>query len=310
MGPLEGVPTVRITNQFRQDQSVREIQGNLGRMADLQRQVATGKRFSRAEEDPLGAAQVLRARQGQRAIDQYTKNGINAQVRIGAEEAVVKHFDELLRQGRDSALSFAKGDPPYTAAQITQRQVATTHLDRLLDEAVALGNTKIGSEYILAGEQSTTPPFDPTAGPTLGNYQGGTSQRRVEIADGVQVAVNHTGNQFVGPAIAALKALRNAIDPANGQTEAQVQIEVDNVSTASQNLLVSQVQTGTTANQVASTLTTNISRKNDLENLRATVEDVQLEEAVAKLLSLQTTIQASYSATSRLINLSLSDYLK
>ena len=223
---------------------------------------------------------------------------------------MVKHFDELLRQGRDSALSFAKGDPPYTAAQITQRQVATTHLDRLLDEAVALGNTKIGSEYILAGEQSTTPPFDPTAGPTLGNYQGGTSQRRVEIADGVQVAVNHTGNQFVGPAIAALKALRNAIDPANGQTEAQVQIEVDNVSTASQNLLVSQVQTGTTANQVASTLTTNISRKNDLENLRATVEDVQLEEAVAKLLSLQTTIQASYSATSRLINLSLSDYLK
>lgn len=301
---------MRITNQSRRDQTLRQIQDNLGRAADLQRQVATGKRFSRAEEDPLGAAQVLRARQGQRAIDQYAKNGINAQVRIGAEEAVVKQVDELLRQGRNFALSFAKGDPPYSAAQATQRQLATDHLDRLLEEAVALGNTTIGSEYILGGHQSTTPPFDPTAGATFGNYQGGTSRRQVAIADGVQVSVNHTGDQFVGPAIAALRTLRNAVDPANGQTEAQVQVEVDNVFVASENLLVSQAQTGTTANQVASTLTTNATRKNDLENLRASVEDVQLEEAVAKLLSLQTTIQASYSATGRLINLSLADYLR
>ena len=301
---------MRITNQSRRDQNLRAIQNNLGRAAELQRQVATGKRFSRAEEDPLGTAQVLRARQGQRAIDQYAKNGINAQVRIGAEEAVVKQLDELLRQGRNFALSLAKGDPPYTGAQTTQRQLATDHLDRLLEEAVALGNTTIGNEYILGGEQSTTPPFDPTAGATFGDYQGGTNRRQVEIADGVQVSVNHTGDQFVGPAIGAMKALRNAIDPANSQTEAQVQVEVDNVFAASQRLLVSEAQTGTTANQVASTLTINTNRKNDLENLRASVEDVQVEEAVAKLLSLQTTIQASYSATGRLINLSLSDYLR
>jgi flagellar hook-associated protein 3 FlgL len=301
---------MRVTNQSLRDQSLREIHGNLGRLADLQRQVATGKRFNRAEEDPLGATQVLRARQGQRAIDQYAKNGTNAQVRLGAEEAVVKQVDELLRTGRNAALSFAKGDPPYTATQVTQRQLATGQLDRLLEEAVSLGNTKIGSEYILAGERSTTPPFDPTAGATLGTYQGGTSRRQIEIADGVQVSVNHTGDQFVGPAIAALRALRNAVDPANAQTEAQVQVEVDNVYAASQNLSVSQVQTGTTANQVASTLTTNTGRKNDLENLRASVEDIQLEDAVAKLLSLQTTIQASYSATGRLISLSLTDYLR
>ncbi len=301
---------MRITNQLKRDQTLREIQGNLGRMADLQRQVATGKRFSRADEDPLGAAQVLRARQGQRGIDQYSKNGINAQVRIGAEEAVTKQLDELLRQGRNFALSFAKGDPPYTATQTTQRQLATDHLDRLLEEAVSLGNTRIGNEYILAGEKSTTPPFDPTVGPTYGDYQGGTNQRQVAIADGVLASVNHTGDQYVGPAIAAIRALRNAIDPANGQTEAQVQLEVDTVFAASQNLLVSQAQTGTTARHIASTLTTNVGRKNDLENVRAAVESVDLEEAVAKLLSLQTTIQASYMATGRLISLSLSDYLR
>ena len=39
---------MRITNSQRRDQGIREIQGNLGRLAELQRQVASGKRFTRA----------------------------------------------------------------------------------------------------------------------------------------------------------------------------------------------------------------------------------------------------------------------
>jgi flagellar hook-associated protein 3 FlgL len=301
---------VRITNALQREESLRQIQSNLERLADLQRQVSTGKRFTRVEQDPLAASQVLRVERGIRAIDQFAKNGTAVQVRLGAEEAVVKQLDDLLRQGRDFALGFAKGDPPYTAAQATQRQIAADQLTRLLDEAIALGNTRIGNEYILAGDHSTTPPFDPTAGATLGAYQGGTQERRTEIADGVFMAANHTGDQYVGPAIAALKALRDAADPANNQTEAQVQTEVTNVFTAGENLLVSLAQTGASGSQLAATLRNNTTYKNDLETVRSRVQDVPLEEAVAKLLSLQTTIEASYTATSRLLSLTITDYLR
>src|SRR5438105_843740 len=112
---------MRVTNSSLRDQSLRDIQGNLARLSELQTQVATGKRFSRAEEDPAGAVQVLRSERGMRAIDQYAKNGTAAQVRLGAEQAVVQNGDDLLRQARDLALSFAKGDPPYTAGQASQR---------------------------------------------------------------------------------------------------------------------------------------------------------------------------------------------
>lgn len=301
---------MRITNSQRRDQGIREIQGNLGRLAELQRQVASGKRFTRVEQDPLGASTVIRAQRGTRAIDQYAKNGTGAQVRLGAEEAVVTQTEDLLRQARDFALGFAKGDPPYTTSQSTQRQVAADQLTRLLDDVISLGNTKIGNEYILAGDKSTTPAFDRTAGATYGHYQGGTRQRQIEIADGIKIATNHTGDQFVGPAIAALKALRDAVDPANNQTEAQVQTAVQAVFDRSQDLEISTAQTGTTGNQVVTTLKSNAGLRNDLATMRGNVEDVGLEEAVAKMLSLQTTIQASYSATSRMINLSLTDYLR
>lgn len=300
---------MRITNVQRRDQTLRDIQGNLARVAELQRQVATGKRFTRVEQDPLAASQVLRADRGTRALDQFAKNGTQAQVRLGAEQAVVQQVDELLRQARDFALSFAKGDPPYTTEQAAQRQVAAEQVGRLLDQAVSLGNTKIGNEYILAGDRSTTPPFDPTAGATFGDYVGGTRQRKTEIADGMFVAPNHTGDKAVGPAIAALKALRDAADPANLQTEAQVQLAVQAVFDASQTLQLSLAETGTTSNQVAATLKSNTLVKNDLANVRDAAQAIPLEEAVAKLLSLQTTIEASYTATSRLISLNLSDYL-
>ncbi len=301
---------MRVTNALQRDEAIRQIQNNLARLADLQRQVATGKRFTRMEEDPVAATQVLQINRSSRALSQYSKNAIAAQVRLGAEEAVVKQIEDLLRQGRDFALSFGKGNPPYTSEQTAQRLTATDQLNRLLDEAISLGNTQIGNEYILAGDRSTTPPFDPTVGATQGNYQGGTQQRKIEMTDGVFIAANHTGDQFVGPAIAALKALRDAVDPANTQTEAQVQIEVANVFDRGQGLIMSLAQTGTAGSQVASILRSHASYRNDLENLRSTLEDVPIEEVVAKSLSLQTTIAASYSATSRLLSLTLADYLR
>jgi flagellin-like hook-associated protein FlgL len=126
----------------------------------------------------------------------------------------------------------------------------------------------------------------------------------------VFVPVNHTGDQYVAPAIAALKALRDAVDPANNQTEAQVQTEVNAVFDRSQDLLVSQAQTGTSGNQILATLKSNATLRNDLENLRGSLEDIPLEESVTKMLSLKTTIEASYSATSKLLGLTLSDYLR
>ena len=301
---------MRITSALRRDETIRQIQTNLAHLAELQQQVATGKRFTRVAQDPFAAAQVIRTQHVTRAIEQFAKNGTAVQVRLGAEEAVVKQFDEILRQGRDFALSFGKGNPPYTPEQTTERQVATDQLSRLLEEAVSLGNTRIGNEYILGGDKSTAPPFDPTAGATQGDYQGGTQPRRIEIAEGVFATANHTGDQYLAPAIAALRALRDAVDPANGKTDAQVQTEVSTVFDRSQDLLVSRAQTGTTGSQVASTLRSNTTLKNDLEDLRQSLESIPLDETVAQLLSLKTTIEASYSATSKLLGLTLTDYLR
>lgn len=301
---------MRVTNAFQVEQAIGRIQGNLARLAELQSQVSTGKRFTRVAEDPFAASQVLRVERGLRAIDQYARNAAWAQVRLGAEQAVVEKLDALLRSGRDLALSMAHGDPPFTPAQASERQVAADQLSRLLDDAVALANTRIGGEYILAGSASTTPPFDPAPGPAIGTYQGDSVARRVAIADGVLITPNHSGDRYVEPAIAALRALRDAVDPANAQPESQVQAAVQTVLDAGQQLQVSLAETGSTGAQIGRLQEHQTRHRHDLETVRANHQDVPLEEAVTRLLSLQTTIEASYAATSRLLSLSLAEYLR
>jgi flagellar hook-associated protein 3 FlgL len=300
---------MRITNTLQRDQTLRDIQTNLSQLANLQSQIATGKRFTQVAQDPLGAAQVLRVQQGLRALQQYGQNATAAQVRLGAEEAVVQQAGDLLSQARNFASSFAKGDPPYTADQTQQRQIAKDQIQQILDSVIALGNTQIGGEYILGGANSTTPPFDTTPGATYGDYQGGTTARQIQIADGVSIEVNHTGDQYLGPAIAALKALRDAVDPANNQTEANVQTQINAVYDAGQKLLVSDTETGLVGKQIVNTLNNQASIKNNLQNIQSAVQDVPDGEAEIKLLSLQTTVQASYAATGRVLGLSLTEYL-
>lgn len=301
---------MRISTAYRTELALRHIQGNLSRLSELETQVATGKRFTRMAEDPAAGAQVLRLDRTTRGLDQYAKNAAAAQVRLGAEQAIVTQMDDLMRQARDFALSFARGDPPYNATQAAERQLAADQLTRLLDDAVAIGNTRIGNEYILGGSASTTPPFDPTAGATLGNYQGDSRPRRIEVADGVLVAPNHAGDQYIAPVLAALRTLRDAVDPANLQTEAQVLAEVQNLFQASQGLQVSLAETGTIGNRIAAAERNNAAIRRDVADVRSNLVDAPIEEAVTRMLSLQTTIEASYAATSRLLSLNLSDYLR
>src|SRR5688572_18176305 len=150
---------MRITNLIRREQVLRDIQGNLARLSELETQVATGKRFNRVDQDPQAAAIVLQVERGKRSIDQYARNGTAAQVRLGAEQAVIQQSDDLLREARDLALGHGQGNPPFNASQLAERQLAADQLTLVLEQLVAMGNTKIGDEYIFAGESSTTPAF-------------------------------------------------------------------------------------------------------------------------------------------------------
>src|SRR5262245_33134049 len=142
---------MRITNSLLQQRVLQNLQTNLAKFASTQGQIASGKRFERMSEDPLGGNQVMTADRALRGIEQYRRNSAAARTRTDAEEAALNQLTDLLTRAKELAVQ--EGSASGTA--LTRASVKA-EVDGIIEQVVQLGNTQVGSEYIFAGNQVTT----------------------------------------------------------------------------------------------------------------------------------------------------------
>lgn len=138
-------------------------------------------------------------------------------------------------------------------------------------------------------------------------YQGDTNQRTIETDAGSTVPANHTGAELFGNVLASLQALAAQIETG---TSTAVNTALDPVDQAQTQVLGLQAETGGILehlDDVGAALTV---RETTLIDRRRAAEEVDPTEAAIKLLNVQTSLQAAYAATARVLGLSLTDYLR
>ncbi len=290
---------MRITNGLLQQRVLRDIQGNLSRMAAAQTQVSTGKRFETLSEDPLAGVQVMAADGGLRAIEQYRRNSTAARTRTDTEEAVLGQLTDLLSRAKELAIQEG------TATSTPQtRATVKAEVDQILGQVVALGNTQVGNEYLFAGHSVATTPFDQT-----GAYFGDNGQRLAEIGQGYTMTANHNGAEvFVNSGvIGALQQLSTELGSGSPSTIGPVAGSIDTAFDNVQALLAvngSRVRQIDNAMQNSDALeTTHTQRKTD-------AQAIDVAEATTRFVSTQSTLQAALLSTSKMLNTSLVDYLR
>lgn len=303
---------MRITNYGQQQQLIADLQARMAQFNEANQQLSTGQRFSRASEDPIGAKDVMELSTRLTGLDQYDRNANFAQVRQKAQDNVLTQVGTLLDQAR--TLASGAGASAIGSAQRTQ---AAAQVDQILKEVIAYANTQVGGEYIFAGGKSGTQPFITTAGATEGNYQGGTVARSTDIDPGVSVVINDRGDSLFGdPAagvpgiISSLKNLRDGLAGAGAEAPSQIlTTRLSDLVKAGGQVEQARVTVAGRLAQIDRATTRHASLRVDLQSQRDAIQAVDPNEAAAKLLSLQTSIQAAYSATSRVLSASLVNYL-
>lgn len=293
---------MRITNSIIQSASLASIQENLQGMATAQQQVASGTRLQVPSDDPTAAAAVLRTDSQLRALDQYGRNIDNASSRLGSEENVLNQLTNLLSRAEQLAVS--QGG---STANADTRAAARQEVEQLKATAVDLGNTTLAGVYLFGGVYGDKPPFDATgatdpARPPVGQHD-------VEIAADQRAASNHDGNQvFVASGVlASLTKLSDALAANDGTAVAQAGRDVNTAFNDVQSLL-GEVGARSARLQVAKD---NISSfKVNLQSTRSNLADVDMETAVTQLVSRQSTYQAALAATARVMQTTLTDYLR
>lgn len=290
---------MRITTSILHQNVLRNVLATQEKLARAQDDVSTGQRVRQLSDDPVTGAQVLRVDSTLRGIEQYRRNTTAVRARTDAEDSVLQQVTTLLTRAKELAVQEATG-----TSSNTSRAAADAEVTRIIEQVIQLGNTSVGGEFLFGGHQTQTPPFDGT-----GAYLGDAGTRQAEIGQGYLVTTNHTGADLLvnSGVIASLQALQAELATGTPASVGTTQAGLDSAFTNVQTLLAT---TGARSRQLDTALQSLDAETDSLAAERSALQDVDFEEATIRLVGLQTTLQAALGAANRILNTSITEYLR
>jgi flagellar hook-associated protein 3 FlgL len=302
---------MRVTNQLITRNSQARLQTSLQGIDRLREDISSGIRLRTMSDDPTSASEVVRVGSSMRAIAQFRRNIDLGTARASTEETALDQLTNGLGRAIELGVAQASG-----TANAQTRSIVKAEVDQLIGYAVSLGNTRFGDDYLFGGTRAGEAPLrvpptpaDGFSALTIGavpvNPSGAIS---LEIGDGKFVTPTHNATDvFISTdALESLRALSTAL---GNNDVAGIRAATDRVTAASsqvQNLLGTQ---GARINEMESAQSTLDGMELTLKAFRSDLRDTEVDKAMAELVGKQTMYQAAMSATSRILGLSLANYL-
>ncbi len=290
-------------------QSNQLIQTNLriqGNYAQTQLQVSTGLISDTYDGISDDANQLLNMESD---FDELSTRNANAQVAFDRTEFM---FDLLggvidVAQGYLSDLGAALTGLSVTADQIQQSAEAA------LDQIVGILNSQIGDRYIFSGSDISSKPVDVSAyggatTPSVADtsyYQGNNYITSVEVTEGFTVNYGVTADN------SALEELLRSLDlvittpndPATlEEAIALLEGSLDGIATLKAGVAQD-------SNALSKVISRNEEELNLIDGVISSLTEVDLAEASVNLQQLETQLEASYAVTTRLLDLSILNYI-
>ncbi|MEQ8861292.1 MAG: flagellar hook-associated protein FlgL [Pseudomonadales bacterium] len=182
---------MRISTSQMHSQSVNQMLDLQRQAADTQNQIASGRKYRTAADDPLGALRVERLNRELAVREQYQRNMDLAESELRLEEASLDQAGNLLQRVRE--LTVQAGNPVNS---VQDRAFIAAEIETRMNELMALMNTRLASgDYLFGGNVGGQPPFvRDAAGAIL--YQGDEGQRAVQIDGAIRLPVNDSGRRL------------------------------------------------------------------------------------------------------------------
>lgn len=145
---------MRITTSVIYNTTVANLQKHNARLLRAYAESSSGLRLHRPSDDPAGTRQVLALRDTLASLDAFKTSRAKAQSLLQGTETALQDTEALLLRAKALALR-ALNDTLGPA----QRAVIAQEVGGLFDQALALGNSVIGGQYLFAGQATSRPPF-------------------------------------------------------------------------------------------------------------------------------------------------------
>ncbi len=296
---------MRISDQMMTNRMIQYMNDNKEKLADLNNQVASGKKYHAYSENPsqVAASQTIRSSLNTSKIYIETANEIDNWM-----DATDIAFNQIQTALINATTLVERGLSDTMGADERANSIAP-ELDSILDQLLTTTNASIQDKYIFSGFQVNIKPFSVSAtDPDVIEYHGdnGIMNHEIGVGQSVQKNINNPTvmNSMFNAVIRAKNALLN-----NDMTELNGSLtDLNNAMTSVGDLSATN---GARQRQVSSSIDHLELANLSLKNLLSDKEDVNMAEAVAMLTSQETTYKAVLEVGQRAISaLNLFDVLQ
>jgi flagellar hook-associated protein 3 FlgL len=294
------------------ENSLYNIQQGRARLDKLQETISSGQNINRPSDDPISSRLLLEIGDKLKSIDQYSSN-------IGKSTSWLK-FTSTALDGMSTIVNQAKkvaGSINTGSSEPSIRQSAHDQLVDLKKQLVDMANMQFGDQYIFAGANNTTAPFNTTNN----TYGGDGTQLSIEIGQNTSQALNVTGDRLLkgtgtNPSYGSIDILATFDNLIAAVGDSATPSNVPAISVAAQDLQDGARQLNIATSDILSRMTRldnmgklNDNNKNTLLSISTSVQEVDYAKLGVQLNQQKIAFDASLSATAKLSQQSLLDYL-
>jgi flagellar hook-associated protein 3 FlgL len=292
---------MRVTQQMVSQRFIKNMHKSNEGMANLQQQISSGRKFDKISQDPNTVLQGLSNRSSLMQIEQFQKNVQDGADWLTATDDALSSATDVLQRVRELMVQ-ASNDSNSDSV----KQNIASEIRNLKDQLGTIANTVFGGNYLFSGTDTTIPPYQ------NGELNStGTSEMVWNIGQGQNVKINVTAEVVFGMTVdgkdlfktidSVIQGLEKGENPNSFLTI--IDKQMDNVFT--QRAMVG-------ANQNLIELAANkLDQANYLtQKIWSEKEGTDVAKAYMELSAHETTLKASLTFGSKIMPITLADFLR
>ncbi|ACB73680.1 flagellar hook-associated protein 3 [Opitutus terrae] len=294
---------MRIASNTASEVMLRQIQQLSANQSKLQQQVGSGRRITNPEDDPAAVGRVLTLQSEQRRLAQYEANANRALTLSQTAYSGLKGLKQISDRANELA-TLGTG-----AMSSDQMNAYAIEVSQMVEQALQHANSQSGNDYVFAGTDVSNKPFEINTTTGLVEYGGNSDGAPIQLSEATTVVATTSGstNEDIADMLNALISLRDAL--ASGDPD-QVRATQPALQVGENTVIGAMADVGGIQTRIEAAKSQQADGATNLESRVSDESSLDLPTAIVKLTQLQTAYEAALASTTKVMNLSLLDYIR
>ncbi len=277
------------------------------RLAGLTDSISSGKQYQVPSDAPVKLTHALGLRDSLSETEQYKRDISYGRGWAMATENALTHVTDRLTRAKELAIEGANDTQNAGTRKAIAEEIKT-----ILEETVSLGNTKLGDRYILAGSRTNgyadnESPFVMDSDHNV-QYKGNQEDISLDVCSGRKQKINLDGRSGLLDS-GTFQALKDLYDSLMADSQPNIENAIIKVDQSINYVSNKTASLGAMANSldVKDDMADSIGLVN--RQVLSDVEDTDMIDAINSLNATQTAYQAALGAASKVMKVTLADYI-